>query len=318
MVEFNEVFASFEGLAGWVSETTAGQPPDQTTSTELLTAFGVLANVNLDGWDFERVKRFGIGNYKLTQNEQGRYQGGVSVEYAPVDIGDAFEYILGNATTFAPHIHTRTIEVAWKRTTATASEVRGALNMCKMNSLSLKLAMGEPVMITEELLAQYLNLNTNKTYTSPSTTLYADFTMYGDPAAITQTMLMFHDCTIELIEDPDGSPNTITLWGVEELNLTVSRNLSPRFGINPGIVGQVAREFAENVVGIELDLKKDFKDKAEWQRIIDNEYFDMKLTIGTDVITLDKGYWEMTPPPTSDEDLVSESLNAGFTDIVLS
>jgi len=322
MVKCNETFGSFEGDGGWAPEIVCGVPQN-VSAIPTLTNFGVLANITPDGWGVDRTKRFGIGNQRITQNRRTSFLGGVGVEFAAIqsELESSFDRVLGSVGTgvWANHLDTFFMEFGLNRATATVKQVRFLLNRCKTNVFGLALALDEPVVITENILAQYIQKSptADKNYAEvrydpaeSGTKIYDAMEIGASPVAIAEDMLMFNDCNIDLIEDPLGSPVTVPLTDVSDFSMEINRNLDPRRGIRKG--NPIAYEHAEKTANITCTLTKDFADADEYDRMIANELFDIELTLGTLVTRLVGGKWERPPPAITDEDLVAESMNADF------
>lgn len=322
----NETFGSFEGAAGWGTETVCGEP-DPVGTLAKLNPFGVLATVTPDGWGTARSKRRGIGHQEITQNRRTSFLGGLSIEYAAIasEISDMFTRVMGGAS-MANHLSTFCVETGLNRATATVAQERWLYNRCKTNVLTLAFALDEPIMATEAILAQYPQRSptNDKDYAElrfdpadATTKIYDALTMGADPDAISEDMLMYYDADFILVEDPGGTPVDIPLTDVSDLSLEINRNLDPRRGIRKG--HGIIYEHGEKSRALTLTLTKDFHNATEYARMIDNELFDFRLEIGPTLIaTLTGGKWEEPPPTVSDEDLVGESLTAEFEGLTIS
>lgn len=318
MVKCNETLAAFEGAVGWGDEASCGVPKD-STALPTLANFGVVTDFSPDGWFNNRSKKRGIGSQGITQNRRTSVIGGFSVEYAAVD--SLFQARLlkafGAAGTLSDHLDTFFVEGSVKRTSATAKEVRWLYNMAKIAQLEIALSVDEAVMVTESAIAQYVRKSATKTYAAEVDetleTIFAAITIGADPADISEEMLMYYDGEVTLVEDPGGTPADLILDGVQDITLTLNRNTEQRRGIRRGLIGRMGYEMAEKMRDIELSLTKDFHDVEEYDRMVANEEFDLKLDVGTTRITLVGGKWEGTPPAMAEEDLIAESLTATFT-----
>lgn len=318
MVKCNETLAGFEGVIGWGDEQTCGVPKNSSQLVTLLN-FGVITDFTPDGFWGERTKKRGIGSQGITQNRRTNVIGGYSMEYAPTDglLQARLEKAFGAAGSLTDHLDTFFVEMAEKRVSASAIELRWLYNMCKIVDIEIALAIDEPVSITESVIAQYARKSTSKTYAAvvdeTTDTIFAAITIGIDPPDIADDMLMYYEGDAILVEDPSGSPSDLPLDGVQDITLTLARNTEQRRGIKRGLLGRMAYEQAEGVRDLDMTITKDFHDVEEYDRMVDNEVFDFKFEVGATRITLVGGIWEGVPPPVSEEDLISESLTASFT-----
>lgn len=320
MVKCNQTLAAFEGVVGWGDEQTCGVPKNNVQQATLFN-YGVVTDFSPDGWFAERTKRRGIGNQGITQNRRTSVLGGFGVEYAAVDalLQARLEKAFGAAGSLADHLDTFFVEMAEKRATATAKEVRWLYNMCKVVDLEIAISVDEPIMVTENSIAQYPRtvVDDGKDYPAvvdeTTDTIFDAITIGADPPDISDDMLMYYEGDPILVEDPGGTPADLELSGVTEMTLALARNTAQRRGIKRGLLGRMGYEMAEGVRDLTLTLTKDFHDVEEYNRMVDNEAFDFKFDVGTTRITLVGGYWEGTPPAVAEEDLLAESLTASFT-----
>lgn len=319
MAYCNKTLAGFEGVVGWGTETVCGVP-DDNVALPTLANFGIVTDFSPDGWWAERVKRRGIGNQGITQNRRTNVLGGFSVEYAAVDalLQARLQRAFGAAGALADHLDTFFVEMAEKRVSATAQEIRWLYNMCKVVDMEISLSVDEPIMVSENCIAQYARKSTTKAYAAVTdetlATILAAVTIGADPVDITDDMLMYYEGDPVLVEDPSGAATDVPLSGVSEMTLAIARNTEQRRGIRRGLVGRMAYEHAEGSRDITLTLTKDFQDTTEYDRMVSEEGFNFKFDVGTTRITLVGGQWEGTPPAVSEEDLLAESLTAIFTD----
>ena len=317
MVKCNETLAGFEGVVGWGNEESCGVPRNSVQQATLFN-FGVVTDFSPDGFWADRTKRRGIGHQGITQNRRTSVIGGFGVEFAVIDslLGAQLNLAFGGAGTLENHLLTFFVEMAEKRTSATAQEIRWLYNMCKIVDIEIALSIDEPVMITENIISQYPRKSDSKTYpavTDETTdTIFPAITIGADPPDISEEMLMYYDGDPTLVEDPSGSPSDLLLSGVQDMTLTIARGTEQRRGIRRGLRGRMAYEMAEGVRDITLELTKDFHDVEEYDRMVANEVFDFKFDVGTQRITLVGGRWEGTIPAVSEEDLLSEPLTAVF------
>ena len=318
MAYCNKTLAAFEGVVGFGTETVCGVPDDSIALATLLN-HGVVTDFSPDGFWPNRTKRRGIGNQGITQNRRTNVIGGFSVEYAAVDslLQARLQYAFGAAGVLADHIETFFVEGAMKRTSATAKELRFLYNMAKTMDFEIAISVDEPIMVTENCIAQYVRKSTTKTYPAvvdeTSDTIFAALTIGADPADISDDILMYYEGDPILVEDPGGTPSDLQLSGVSDMTLAIARNTEQRRGIVRGLPGRMAYEMAEKVRDLTLTITKDFQDIEEYDRMVANEVFDFKFDVGTTRITLVGGIWEGTPPAMAEEDLIAESLTASFT-----
>ena len=319
MAYCNKTLAGFEGVVGFGTETVCGVPDDSIALPTLLN-FGVVTDFSPDGFWPNRTKKRGIGNQSITQNRRTNVLGGFSVEYAAVDalLQARLKYAFGAAGALADHIETFFVEMAEKRTSATAKEIRWLYNMAKVVDMEISLSVDEPIMITENCIAQYARtaVDVGKVYPDvideTLDTIMAAVTIGADPADISDDMLMYYEGDPILVEDPSGTPADLQLDGVSDMTLALARNTEQRRGIKRGLPGRIAYEMAEGVRDLTLTLTKDFQDVEEYNRMVANEVFDFKFEVGTTRITLTGGIWEGAPPAVAEEDLLAESLTASF------
>lgn len=317
MAYCNKTLAGFEGVVGFGTEAVCGVPDDNIALATLLN-LGVVTDFSPDGFWPNRTKKRGIGNQGITQNRRTNVIGGFSVEYAAVDalLQARLKYAFGAAGALADHIETFFVEGAMKRTSATAKEIRFLYNMAKIVDFEIAISVDEPIMITENCIAQYARKSDTKTYAAVTdetlATILAAVTIGADPSDISDDMLMYYEGDPILVEDPGGTPADLQLSGVQDMTLAISRGTEQRRGIRRGLEGRMAYEMAEKVRDLTLTLTKDFQDIEEYDRMVANEVFDFKFDVGTTRITLTGGIWEGAPPAMADEDLISESLTASF------
>jgi hypothetical protein len=317
MVKCNETLAAFEGVVGWGDEQTCGVPKN-STQLPTLANFGVVTDFSPDGWWSDRTKRRGIGSQGITQNRRTSVIGGFSVEYAAVDslLQARLEKAFGAAGALADHLDTFFVEAALNRASATVQQQRFLYNMAKVVDMEIVLSVDEPIMVTENCIAQYVRKHTAKAYPAVTdetlATILAAVTIGADPADISEEMLMYYEGDPILVEDPLGTPVDVPLAGVQDMTFSLARNTEQRRGIRRGLVGRMAYEMAERIRDISLTITKDFHDVEEYDRMVAEEGFDFKFDVGTTRITLVGGKWEGTPPAMAEEDLVSESLTASF------
>lgn len=320
MVKCNDTLAAYEGVVGWGDEQTCGLPKNVVQLPTLLN-FGVVTDFSPDGWFGDRTKRRGIGSQGITQNRRTNIIGGFSVEYAAVDslLQARLLKAFGAAGTLSDHLDTFFVEMAEKRTSATAKEIRWLYNMCKVAEFEIAISLDEPIMVSENCIAQYARTAEDVLKVYPAIvdettdTIFAELTIGLDPVDISTDMLMYYEGEPTLVEDPAGSPSDLILSGVQDMTFTLARNTEQRRGIRKGLIGRMAYEMAEGVRDLTLSITKDFKDVEEYNRMVANEVFDFKFDVGTTRITLVGGKWEGAPPAISEEDLISESLTASFT-----
>jgi len=319
MAYCNQTFGGFEGVVGNGTETVCGVP-DDSIALPTLANYGVMTDFSPDGFWPNRTKKRGIGNQNITQNRRTNVIGGFSVEYAAVDslLQARLKYAFGAAGALADHIETFFVEGAMKRTSATAKELRFLYNMAKIVDFEISISVDEPIMVTENCIAQYVRKSTSKVYPAvPDETLadiFATVTIGADPADISEDMLMYYEGDPILVEDPLGVPSDLQLSGVSDMTFALARGTEQRRGIKRGLPGRMGYEMAEKVRDLTLTLTKDFHDVEEYDRMVANEGFDFKFDVGTTRITLIGGYWEGTPPAMAEEDLIAESLTASFED----
>ena len=318
MAYCNKTFGGFEGVVGTGTETVCGVA-DDSVALPTLVNFGVVTDFSPDGFWPNRTKKRGIGNQGITQNRRTNVIGGFSVEYAAVDalLQARLKYAFGAAGVLANHIETFFVEGAMKRDTATVAQHRFLYNMAKIVDMEISMSVDEPIMVTENCVAQYVRKSTNKLYAAVADETLADVfavvTIGADPADIATDMLMYYDGDPTLVEDPGGTPADLPLSGVSDMTLSIARNTEQKRGIRKGLVGRIGYEMAEKVRDLTLTITKDFQDVEEYDRMVANEVFDFKFDIGSTRITLIGGNWEGTPPALAEEDLVAESLTASFT-----
>lgn len=319
MAYCNKTLAAFEGVVGFGTETVCGVPDDNIALATLLN-YGVVTDFSPDGFWPNRTKKRGIGNQGITQNRRTNVIGGFSVEYAAVDalLQARLKYAFGAAGSLADHIETFFAEGAMKRDSATVAQHRFLYNMAKVVDTEIAISVDEPIMVTENCIAQYVRKSTSKTYPAVTdetlATIMAAVTIGADPADISDDMLMYYEGDSILVEDPGGTPADLQLSGVSDMTLSIARNTEQRRGIRRGLEGRMAYEMAEKVRDLTLTITKDFHDVEEYDRMVANEVFDFKFDIGTTRITLVGGVWEGTPPAMAEEDLIAESLTASFED----
>jgi len=317
MVKCNETLAGFEGVVGWGNEQTCGVPRNSTQQPTLFN-FGVVTDFSPDGFWADRTKRRGIGHQGITQNRRTSVIGGFGVEYAAVDslLQDRLELAFGSAGSLANHLDTFFVEMAEKRASATAQEIRWLYNLCKVVDFEIAISIDEPIMVTENIISQYPRKSDSKTYPAvvdeTTDTIFDAITIGADPPDISEDMLMYYEGDPILVEDPSGSPSDLPLAGVQDMTFSLARNTEQRRGIRRGLLGRMAYEMAEGVRDITLEITKDFHDVEEYDRMVANEIFDFKFDVGTTRITLVGGRWEGTIPAVSEEDLLSEPLTAIF------
>ena len=317
MVFCNQTLAAYEGMVGWGDEETCGVPKNSTQQATLF-GLGLVTDFSPDGWFNNRTNRRGIGSQGITQNRRTNVIGGFGAEYAVVDslFQARLERLFGASGSLADHLSTYFVENAVKRTSATAKELRWLYNMCKLVDMEITVAMDEPIMVTENAIAQYVRRSDSKTY--PAVTdetaaeIFAAITIGADPAAVDEDMLMYYDSDPILVEDPLGTPADLPLSGVQEMSLVISRNTAQRRGIKRGLIGRTAYEMAEMMRDFTLTMTKDFHDEEEYDRMVASEVFNFKFDVGTTRITLVGGHWEGGPPPMAEEDLIAEALTATF------
>ena len=320
MAYCNETLAAFEGVVGFGTETVCGVP-DNSVALATLLNFGVVTDFSPDGWWDARTKRRGIGNQGITQNRRTSVLGGFSVEYAAVDalLQARLQYAFGAAGALADHIETFFVEMAEKRVSAAAKEIRWLYNRCKIVDFELAISIDEPIMVTENCISQYARMaeDVGKVYPEvideTTDVIFPTITIGADPADISDDMLMYYEGDPILVEDPGGTPSDLQLDGVSEMTLAIARNTGQRRGIKRGLPGRMAYEMAEGIRDLTLTITKDFHDVEEYNRMVANEVFDFKFEVGTTRITLVGGRWEGTPPAVAEEDLLAESLTASFT-----
>jgi len=317
MVKCNETLAGFEGVVGWGNEDPCGTPLDSGALSPLLN-FGVVTDFSPDGWYNSRTKRRGIGNQGITQNRLTSIVGGFGVEYAAVDslLQARLEKAFGGTGVLENHLDTSFVEAALNRASATVQQLRYLYNMCKIVDFEIAISIDEPIMITENAIAQYVRKATSKSYPAvvdeTTDTIFDAITIGADPADISEDMLMYYEGEPILVEDPLGTPTDLILDGVSNMTFALARNTEQRRGIRRGLIGRMAYEQAEGVRDLTLTITKDFHDAEEYDRMVANEGFDFKFDVGTTRITLVGGRWEGTPPAIAEEDLVAEDLTASF------
>jgi len=318
MAYCNKTFGGFEGVVGTGTETVCGVADDNVALAKLVN-FGVVTDFSPDGFWPNRTKKRGIGNQGITQNRRTSVIGGFSVEYAAVDVllQARLKYAFGAAGVLANHIETFFVEGAMKRDSAIVAQHRFLYNMAKIVDMEISISLDEPIMITENCIAQYVRKSTSKIYPAvvdeTLANIFAVVTIGADPDDIETDMLMYYDGDPTLIEDPDGAATDLQLDGVSDMTLSIARNTEQNRGIRKGLVGRIGYEMAEKVRDLTLTITKDFQDVEEYDRMVANEVFDFKFDIGSTRITLIGGNWEGTPPALAEEDLVAESLTASFT-----
>ena len=313
----NETLAGFEGVVGWGNESACGVPNNSSQQSPLAN-FGVVTDFSPDGFWADRTKRRGIGHQGITQNRRTSVIGGFGVEYAAVDslLQARLEKAFGGAGVLANHLETFFVEMAEKRTSATAQEIRWLYNLCKIVDLEIAISIDEPIMVTENIISQYPRKSDSKTYPEvvdeTTDTIFAAITIGADPPDISEDMLMYYEGDPILVEDPLGTPTDLPLAGVQDMTFSLARNTEQRRGIRRGRRGRMAYEMAEGIRDITREITKDFHDVEEYDRLVANELFDFKFDVGTTRITLVGGRWEGTIPAVSEEDLLSEPLTAQF------
>lgn len=193
-------FGGYEGDVGWVEEATCGVTP-----TGVLKGFGYVQNVEPD-YAKGLVKGRQVGSQKLAYQHQGKIEVSLTVEYVPVNrvLNDVFKYALGALTGHTNHLVTRSIERGLVRTDP-AGQQRELFNLCKVNSLSMEAAVGEEWKFTVELLAQYMQHSTSKTYAG-----FQNVTVGASPAVETAEPIMFNDGNIKICRGESDTKTGIT------------------------------------------------------------------------------------------------------------
>lgn len=193
-------YGGYEGAVGWIAEASCGVTP-----TGALTGFGYVQNVE-PSYEKGMQKGRQINNQKLSWQRQSMIEAGLTVEYVPVDrVLDAiFEYALGESGTHDDHLKTRSIERGVQRDSP-AGEERELFNMCKVNTLSMETSVGEPWTFTEELVAQYMQHSTSKTYAG-----FQSLTVGADPALEADEPLMYYDNAIQISRAESETQTGIT------------------------------------------------------------------------------------------------------------
>ena len=200
MPECVTTYGGYEGVVGWIEEVTCGVTP-----TGALTGFGYVNNCE-PSYEKGMQKGRQINSQKLSWQKQSMIEAGLTVEYVPVDrVLDAiFKYALGTSGTHDDHLLTRSIERGVQRD-APAGEQRELFNLCKVNTLTMETSVGEPWTFTEELVAQYMQPASSKTYSG-----FQSLTVGADPALEADEPLMYYDNAIQISRAFTETDNTLT------------------------------------------------------------------------------------------------------------
>lgn len=193
-------YGGYEGVVGWVEETVCGDTP-----TGALTGFGYVQNCEPSyGKGMQKGRQ--LNTQKLSYQREALLEIGLTVEYVPVDrvLDDIFKYALGASGTHDDHLPTRSIERGVERTSP-AGEERELFNLAKVNTLSMETSVGEPWTFTEELVTQYMQHSTSKSYVG-----FQTVTVGADPALEADEPLMYYDNAIQISRYESESQTGIT------------------------------------------------------------------------------------------------------------
>lgn len=187
---------------------------------------------------------------------------------------------------------------------------------------------------SEDVSTQFTGLETQATLTNSPMDWLLDGTNYEDVAitdlevlvngsTVALTAVNYTAKTVDLTVAPGGADIVVVnyhyvdrLFNVSDYSVEMAHNQTANFGISDGLA--VAYEIVEGIFAVTGSLTTNFNSRAQYDQYVGDEYFHLIFGLGgLKDLYVKNAKWDNAIPPTTEEDLIAESLDYESEDVQL-